>query len=91
MPFRPDKLTVKSQEALQGAQQLAERKGNPQLVPLHLLRALIEEPDGIPRAILQKVGVAMISQTPQVVPADHLREGLKVNPGVGLKVWVIKD
>jgi len=56
MAFRPDKLTVKSQEALQGAQQLAERKGNPQLVPLHLLRALIEEPDGIPRAILQKVG-----------------------------------
>ena len=56
MAFRPDKLTVKSQEALQAAQQLAESKGNPQLVPLHLLKALIAEPDGIPRAILQKIG-----------------------------------
>ncbi|MBL8851776.1 MAG: ATP-dependent chaperone ClpB, partial [Planctomycetaceae bacterium] len=56
MAFRPDKLTVKSQEALQGAQQLAESKGNPQVVPVHLLKALIAEPDGIPRAILQKVG-----------------------------------
>ena len=56
MPFRPDKLTVKSQEALQAAQQLAESKGNPQLVPLHLLKALFAEPDGIPRAIVQKIG-----------------------------------
>src|SRR5688500_13697861 len=57
MPFRPDKLTVKSHEALQAAQQLAESKGNPQLVPLHLLQTLIVERDSIPRAVLQKIGV----------------------------------
>ncbi|MFO1094950.1 MAG: ATP-dependent chaperone ClpB [Planctomycetaceae bacterium] len=69
MPFRPDKLTVKSQEALQGAQQLAESKGNPQLVPLHLLKALIAEPDGIPRAILQKVG-ANAAQLEKMVDSE---------------------
>jgi len=56
MAFRPDKLTVKSQEAVQAAQQIAENKGQRQLVPLHLLRALVDEPDGVPRALLQKIG-----------------------------------
>ena len=56
MAFRPDKLTVKSQEAVQAAQQIAENKGQRQLVPLHLLRALVDEADGVPRALLQKIG-----------------------------------
>ncbi|AMV17231.1 ATP-dependent chaperone ClpB [Planctomyces sp. SH-PL14] len=56
MAFRPDKLTVKSQEAVQAAQHLAETKGNRQLVPLHLLRTLLDEPDSVPRALLQKIG-----------------------------------
>ena len=57
MAFRPDKLTVKSQEAVQAAQQYAESKGHRQLVPLHLLHALLDEADGVPRALLQKIGV----------------------------------
>ncbi len=57
MAFRADKLTVKSQEAVQAAQQLAESKGHRQLVPLHLLRALLDEAEGVPRALLQKIGV----------------------------------
>ena len=57
MSFRPDKFTVKSQEAVQTAQQFAESKGHRQLVPLHLLHALLAEADGVPRALLQKIGV----------------------------------
>ena len=57
MSFRPDKFTVKSQEAVQAAQQFAESKGHRQLVPLHLLHALLAEADGVPRALLQKIGV----------------------------------
>lgn len=57
MAFRADKLTVKSQEAVQSAQQLAESKGHRQLVPLHLLRSLLDEAEGVPRALLQKIGV----------------------------------
>ncbi len=57
MSYRPDKFTVKSQEAVQAAQQYAESKGHRQLMPLHLLHALLAEADGVPRALLQKIGV----------------------------------
>jgi ATP-dependent Clp protease ATP-binding subunit ClpB len=38
-----DKLTVKSQEAVAGAQELARRLGNPELYPEHLLIALLDQ------------------------------------------------
>ncbi|MCA9054037.1 MAG: ATP-dependent chaperone ClpB, partial [Planctomycetaceae bacterium] len=57
MAFRMDKLTVKGQEAVQAAHSLAEQAGHRQLAPLHLLKGLLSEPDGIPRAILEKIGV----------------------------------
>jgi ATP-dependent Clp protease ATP-binding subunit ClpB len=57
MPFRPDKLTVKAQEAVQNAQHLAEERGNPQLLPLHLLQALLDEEGGIVRPLLEKIGI----------------------------------
>jgi ATP-dependent Clp protease ATP-binding subunit ClpB len=57
MAFRPDKLTVKAQEAVQAAQQSAESAGNPQILPLHLLQALINESDGIMRPLLDKMGI----------------------------------
>jgi ATP-dependent Clp protease ATP-binding subunit ClpB len=57
MSFNPEKFTIKSREAVQGAQSLAESKGHRQLVALHLLQALVAESDGVPRAVLQKIGV----------------------------------
>src|SRR5690606_33636549 len=47
MAFRPDKLTVKAAEAVQTAQTTATDRGNPQVVPLHLLHALLSEVGGI--------------------------------------------
>ena len=57
MAFRPDKLTVKAQEAIQAAQQIAESQGHAQLVPLHLLKALLDEQGGIVRPLMEKVGI----------------------------------
>lgn len=57
MAFRFDKLTVKSQEAVQQAQSEAENKGHQQLLPLHLLKSLLIEEQGIVRPLLQKIGV----------------------------------
>jgi ATP-dependent Clp protease ATP-binding subunit ClpB len=57
MSFRLDKLTVKSQEAVQRAQSLAGEKGHPEMDPLHLLAALIEDQEGVARPILEKIGV----------------------------------
>ncbi len=54
--MRFDRLTIKSQEALQAAQQLAERRGNPEVDGIHLLSALLEQSEGIVTPILQKLG-----------------------------------
>ncbi|MFB3921010.1 MAG: ATP-dependent chaperone ClpB [Terriglobia bacterium] len=56
MATRFDKFTVKAQEALQGTQDIASRFGNQQMEPVHLLLALVEQPEGIVPAILQKLG-----------------------------------
>lgn len=54
--MRLDKLTVKSQEALQEAQGIAEKKGNQQLEVEHLLYALLEDEEGIAYQILRRLG-----------------------------------
>ena len=38
-----NKLTLKSQEAVGGAQELARRMGNPEIYPEHLLLALLDQ------------------------------------------------
>src|SRR5277367_3801859 len=57
MAIRWDKFTLKSQEAVQAASQLAGENGNPEILPLHLLAALVEDKDGIIVPVLEKVGV----------------------------------
>ena len=51
-----DRLTIKAQEAVAGAQQLAQRMDHPELTPLHLLMTLVGEADGVVRPLLQKIG-----------------------------------
>src|SRR5215470_1819482 len=55
--IRFDKLTLKGQEALQAAHSHAQEKNNPQVMPEHLLWALIQQKDGVVLPILQKLGV----------------------------------
>jgi ATP-dependent Clp protease ATP-binding subunit ClpB len=55
--LRFDKLTVKAQEAVQAAQELAAERGHQQIEPLHLLAALAAQQDGIVRPLLAKLGV----------------------------------
>jgi ATP-dependent Clp protease ATP-binding subunit ClpB len=52
-----DKFTIKSQEAIQEAQRLAERKGNQQLDAEHLLWALLGGEEGVVVQILKRIGV----------------------------------
>ena len=52
-----DKLTRKSQEALSVAVRKAAANGNPQVDPLHLLAALLEQSDGTTAPLLRAVGV----------------------------------
>jgi ATP-dependent Clp protease ATP-binding subunit ClpB len=56
MPFRFDTFTIKAQEAVQAAVELAGSRGNPQVTPVHLLHALVGEREGIVRPLLEKIG-----------------------------------
>lgn len=56
MAFRFEKLTQKAQEAVAAAQSAASASGNPEITPLHLLTALLEERDGIIKPLLEKMG-----------------------------------
>ncbi len=57
MAIRWDKFTVKSQEAVQQAQVRAAELGNPELQPVHVLLALVEDREGVVPAVLEKIGV----------------------------------
>src|ERR1051326_3554274 len=58
MAIRWDKFTVKAQEAVQRASEIASERGNPELLPLHLLAALLEDREGIVPPVLEKVGIS---------------------------------
>jgi len=69
MPIRWDKFTVKAQEAVQRANELASEHGNPELLPAHILAALVEDKEGIVQPVLEKIGIG-----PQAVLSDLYRE-----------------
>ena len=55
--LNPDRLTIKSGDAVNEAVALARRAGNPMVYDLHLLLALVAQQDGIVVPLLQKTGV----------------------------------
>ncbi len=57
MAIRWDKFTVKSQEAVQTANGVAQENGNPELLPLHLLTGLLGDREGVILPVLEKIGV----------------------------------
>jgi ATP-dependent Clp protease ATP-binding subunit ClpB len=69
MPIRWEKFTVKAQEAVQRANDLASEHGNPELLPIHLLAALLEDKEGIVPPVLEKIGIG-----PQAVLSDLYRD-----------------
>jgi ATP-dependent Clp protease ATP-binding subunit ClpB len=56
MPFRSDRLTEKSQEAIQQAQTLAQEAQQQEVTPEHLLLALLEQADGTVPPIIRQAG-----------------------------------
>ena len=74
--MRIERFTQKATEAINAAQQLAEGEGHAQLEALHLLYALVEQPDGVVPAVLERIG-----QDPSTVAAS-IREELAKLPKV---------
>ena len=54
--MNPEKFTEKSLEVLHGAQRLASSAGNPELVPEHLLKSLLDDSNGLAVNLLQRAG-----------------------------------
>lgn len=52
-----DKFTVKAREALQVMQSLAQNAGNPEIIPVHLAIALVEDDQGVIAALLDRLEV----------------------------------
>ena len=52
-----DKLTVKSQELVQSAHEMAQKYGNQAIEPVHFLKVMLEDDQGIILSILKKIGI----------------------------------
>ncbi len=57
--MNPDRLTIKSQEALAAATRLARERRNPQVTPAHLLAVLLESEGGVVLPVLAKLGASV--------------------------------
>ena len=65
-----DKFTVKSQEAIQTAHNTAQQFGNQEMQPEHLLKAILEQPEGVVVPVLQKMGIepsTVLAETNQLI------------------------
>src|SRR4249919_2100762 len=67
MAIRWDKFTIKAQEAIQQANELAGQHGNPEMLPLHLLAGLLQDSEGIVAPVLAKLGVNPAALQSQVI------------------------
>ncbi len=67
--MRFDRLTIRAQEALETAQNLATDAQSPELNVEHLMLALLHQPDGIVTPIFQKLGVDTLEITSAVESA----------------------
>ena len=73
MAFRFDKLTIKAQEAVQVAQKFEEDHSHQQLLPLHLLDALLKEEQGVVGPLMEKIG-AQVGQLKSMVESELNRQ-----------------
>jgi ATP-dependent Clp protease ATP-binding subunit ClpB len=74
--MNPEKLTSKSQEAINGANKIAVEMNHQEIVPLHLMLALVMQTNGLVQTILQKLGVEVKDA------ADSIIENLRKIPAV---------
>jgi ATP-dependent Clp protease ATP-binding subunit ClpB len=82
--MQPDRFTIKSQEAVAAAQRLAAAARNPEVAPVHLLLALLEQADGLASPVLQKTGtdVAAVRESAGRAAAELPTLGGEAEPEV---------
>ncbi len=84
-----NKFTVKSQEAVQSAQEIAQNYGNQVIEPIHLLAALIQGSESLVANILQKIGANLNYIK---IKTNELIENLPKVGGAGIgNVYLSRD
>lgn len=66
MSFNTNRFTQKSYEAIAAAQAAAERLGNSEVQPEHLLYALLDQSDGVVPQVLSKLNIPVGALKQQV-------------------------
>src|ERR1051325_8961463 len=61
LAFDPNRWTLRTQEAVQAAVEMARPQAQPEVTPDHLLAALVGQQEGVVLPVLGKVGVAPLS------------------------------
>src|SRR3954471_13160527 len=81
--MRFDKFTVKAQEAVVRAQELAQQRNHSEVLPLHLLAALLSEKEGVVLPLLQKIGADVATITSDIsVALDALPHATGTQTGM---------
>ena len=92
--MNPERLTVKSAEAVNEAVALARRAGNPLVYDTHLLLALLGQQESIVVPVLQKVGasVAALKEQAEREAARHPKQsGGAGNPSMSRELNQVLD
>ena len=92
MAFDINRFTQKSQEAAQAAQSIAERNGNSQVEPEHLLLALLDQPEGVVPQVLSKMSVptgALLQQVRAEVGKLPRVSGSTAAPGISPRLRTV--
>src|SRR2546426_6254450 len=87
-----NKLTIKSQEAVAAAQELARRDGNPELYPEHLLLALLDQ--NLVRTLVERADYsasALRAETEEKLRAKPRTEGAQQQPNVSAQLSRVLD
>ncbi|MEO6053059.1 MAG: ATP-dependent chaperone ClpB [Chthoniobacterales bacterium] len=77
--MRPEKFTAKMQEAFNAAVDIASKNNQQEINPEHFLLALLEQSDGLTRALLEKMGVSVSGLESQL--QEELGKQSKVHGG----------
>ena len=88
-----NRFTEKAQQAVVGAQQLAQTLGHAQIEPEHLLIALLEQPDGVAPAVLRKMNAdpADLARTMRSEIAKGPQAYGGAEPGISPRLKLVVD
>ncbi len=84
--IRPERLTIRAQEAFRDAAEAARRRGNPVVNDAHLFAALLAQEEGVVRPLLQKTGLnvtALQAATERDIARFPTQQGQTGEPALG--------